>query len=398
MALDRIQYLLEQQLEQKLTAGEDAELTGYCSTHASEVIAVMATLMEKHAATPVHVSEEAGNQLFQRILQSDDITSVSSPLQSVPQKTHNFRRLAIRWSAAAVFILLATGIIYFRNNSKSHISDLTSQIMDSIPPGHDGAILTLADGRTVVLENMHEGALIGEQNANIHFRNNQLIYSPKSDIQHQTSEIRNTLTTPRGRQFNLVLPDGTKVWLNAASTITYPAAFNGDERVVELSGEAYFDVAANAAQPFVVKARDTKVRVLGTELNVMAYKEEEEMFTTLVRGSVQVERQFQAMRLKPGNQMETGKGFTLHENGDVEAAIAWKNGKFHFGDNATIETIMRQVANWYDVEVVYKGTVTEHIGGTVARNVSLSELLKVLEATGLVKFKVQDRRIEVSPA
>ena len=398
MALDRIQYLLEQQLERPLTPGEHVELSGYCEQQADAVVSIMAMLLEKHAATPVHVNDQATMRLFRSILDSDSIPATASPLQVVSSQPGKVRQLATRWFAvAAVLILLAAGIFYLVSQPKPKASVLTSEHPD-IKPGQDGAILTLADGRTVVLEGMQDGTLIGEHNANIRFRNNQLVYTATGEISHSKSPVKNTLTTPRGRQFNLVLPDGSKVWLNAASSITYPAVFDGEERVVELTGEAYFDVAQHAAQPFIVRARDTRVMVLGTQLNVKAYREEEELLTTLVEGAVRVQRGSQAFTLKPGNQTESGKGFTLHENGDVEAAIAWKNGKFHFGDNATIQNIMLQVANWYDVEVVYKGEITEHIGGTVARNVSLSELLKVLEATGLVKFKVAGRRIEVSPA
>lgn len=213
----------------------------------------------------------------------------------------------------------------------------------------------------------------------------------------------NTVSTRRGGQFQIVLPDGSKVWLNTVSSLRFPTAFTGTERVVELKGEAYFEVAKNAAMPFVVHVgtvgeKDMDVRVLGTQFNVMAYDNEAEIRTTLLEGAVKVMKGDKSKVLTPGEQVKLDKqgGLTLDEKADVELAMAWKNGFTSF-KSADIRSIMRQVERWYDIDVVYEGNVPERtFSGGISRDANLSELIRLLEVSK-IHFKIEGRKLTVTP-
>jgi ferric-dicitrate binding protein FerR (iron transport regulator) len=195
-----------------------------------------------------------------------------------------------------------------------------------------------------------------------------------------------------------MLSDGSKVWLNAASSLRFPASFAGKERKVELLGEAYFEVAKNAAMPFKVKVNGMEVEVLGTHFNINSYENESTVRTTLLEGSVKINNNNSSSLLKPGQQAQVNKAgeIKIINNVDVEEAIAWKEGKFQF-DRADIHDIMRQLARWYDVDVEYKGSVSSHFGGTISRDVNLSQVLNMLHLTGEVKFQIEDRKVIVMP-
>lgn len=308
-------------------------------------------------------------------------------------KVYRMRRFL---SAAAVLLLITGGAwLLLRPHTAVPPAGRSSAYHNDVAPGSSKATLTLADGSTIALDNAHSGQLAQQGKVSITQHNGQLAYQPAGK---EAALLYNTMTTPRGGQFQLVLPDGSKVWMNAASAIRFPAAFNGKERLVELTGEAYFEIAPLAAKPFIVKVNDTRVTVLGTQFNVMAYTEEAASRTTLVEGLVKVEKGQQQLLVKPGQQALAGRELVLDEQADVEEALAWKNGRFQFGEQTSITSLMRQVANWYDVDVVYHGTVTNHIGGSVPRTATLAHLLKVLEATGVVHFTLQGRKVDVYPS
>jgi transmembrane sensor len=218
-------------------------------------------------------------------------------------------------------------------------------------------------------------------------------------LKNKSSEVvYNTISTPRGGQYQLMLADGSKVWLNAASSLRFPASFVGKERKVELLGEAYFEVAKNAKMPFKVKVNGMEVEVLGTHFNINSYENESTIRTTLLEGSVKINKNNSSSLLKPGQQAQMNKAgeIKIINDADVEEAIAWKEGKFQF-DRADIHDIMRQLTRWYDVDVEYKGTVSSHFGGTISRDVNLSQVLNMLHLTGEVKFQVEDRKVVVMP-
>jgi ferric-dicitrate binding protein FerR (iron transport regulator) len=219
----------------------------------------------------------------------------------------------------------------------------------------------------------------------------------------QEKTVYNTVSTRRGGQFQVVLPDGSKVWLNTVSSLRFPTAFTGTERVVELTGEAYFEVEKNAAQPFRVHVstagdKGMDVRVLGTQFNVMAYENEAEIRTTLLEGAVKVMQGDKGKVLAPGQQAKLNRlgGLVLDENADVELAMAWKNGFTSF-KSADIRSIMRQVERWYDIDVAYEGDVPDRtFSGGISRDANLSELIRLLEVSK-IHFRMDGRRLTVTP-
>lgn len=310
------------------------------------------------------------------------------------------RRKNIRYAAAAIIICMLSVSLYFlfkpqpaRQISKTE--NIKSPAND-VAPGGNKAILTLANGTSIILDSAANGTLTTQGNSKILKLNGMLSYNT---LKNKSSEVLyNTISTPRGGQYELMLSDGSKVWLNAASSLRFPASFVGKERKVELLGEAYFEVAKNAAMPFKVKVHGMEVEVLGTHFNINSYDNESMIRTTLLEGSVKINKNNSSSLLKPGQQAQMNKAgeIKIINNVDVEEAIAWKEGKFQF-DKADIHDIMRQLARWYDVDVEYKGTVSSHFGGTISRDVNLSQVLNMLHLTGEVNFQIQDKKVVVMP-
>ncbi|MGX5816842.1 FecR family protein [Chitinophaga lutea] len=300
------------------------------------------------------------------------------------------------WAAAAAVLVAAAGVYYW--NRPTAPSTITQGKTD-IQPGRDGAILTLDDGTEVVLDSLGNGLVATQNGARVSLRNGQLDYDQASESAPEATF--NTMRTPRGRQFQVRLPDGTQVWLNAASSIRYPTAFGKTQRQVELSGEAYFDVAPSQNAPFIVKAGDrAAIEVLGTQFNVNAYADEKQLTATLLRGAVRVrtaDGNGQAV-LAPGQQARIGNDARLNviREADTEKATAWKAGQFNFEDTS-LEEIMRQLERWYDVETVYEDDVKHlQFGSIISRKEHVESVLKLLEMTGEVSFRMEGRTIIVS--
>jgi hypothetical protein len=264
-------------------------------------------------------------------------------------------------------------------------------------PNSVHAILTLADGSKIIIDSVQHGEVARQGNANIIKRaDGQLIYN--TGISGNTEVGYNTLTVPRGSKIiELILADGTTVVLNAASSLTYPTSFIGKERKVEMTGEGYFEVARNTSMPFIVQKGDARVEVLGTHFNINAYDDEDMINVTLLEGSVKVSRQSSDdnLVLKPGQMARINDKMQLLPKVDLEEVMAWKVGKFKFGEYANIGTVMRQISRWYDVAVEYRGEVEGHIGGSISREVNVSQVLNLLEMTGVVKFGYDGRKIIV---
>lgn len=309
---------------------------------------------------------------------------------------HSVYRLV---SVAAIFILIVIGgyLLVRKKPSTESIAKTTNTInkQNDIAAGGNKAILTLADGRKIVLDSTQNGALTNQGGVMVTKNDGELSY--QGGQQNDNSVVYNIISTPKGGQYQLVLADGTKVWLNAASSLKYPTAFNGNDRVVELNGEGYFEVAHNASKPFHVKVNDMYVRVLGTHFNINSYSDEPSIKTTLLEGRVMVKKGDKFVYLNPGQQAVTTTSkndLRVQSNVDVDEVIAWKNGKFSF-NSADIRTIMRQAARWYDVDVVYEGTTGETFSGNPSRSENISQLLKILEATGKVQFEIKDKQVIV---
>lgn len=308
--------------------------------------------------------------------------------------------------AAAVLLFMLAGVVSWwvfnkSNNEKQHI-DFVQHTID-VPPGKNGAILTLADGREVVLDSLSDGMVATQLGTKVELKDGQLVYDVAETSPGKI--LFNTMTTPKGRQFQLLLPDGTKVWLNAASSITYPAFFAGDSRRVKVSGEAYFEVSKMKDMPFYVDINDkAEVKVLGTHFNISSYEEERSIKTTLLEGSIQTSvldagKTMEYMGLEPGQQAEItdNKKIKLNEAVNTDQVMAWKNGLFNF-ENASLAEVMRQLERWYDIEVVYEKDIPQMVfGGEMSRNVSLSGLLNGLERAG-VHFRIEEgNRLIVMP-
>lgn len=307
-----------------------------------------------------------------------------------------------RWAVAAAFIpVIGCGLYWWMltHNEKFPATTYKPEkpVENILAPGENRATLTLADGSKIVLDKARRGALAQQGPVKIiKLRNGELAYTAGRG---DTGEVLyNTVTTPKGGQYQLVLADGSKVWLNAASSLRFPASFAGNTRVVELTGEGYFEVAKNPSRPFHVRLNGMDVQVLGTQFNVNGYQDETEMRTTLLEGKVRVTSGHKNRVLRPGEQCSVNEkgNVQVMANVNTDEAVAWKNGLFYF-KSADIRTVLRQVSRWYDVDFVYQGKIKAHFSGQISRNVNADELLKILELTGKVHFVVNGRKITVKP-
>ena len=327
------------------------------------------------------------------------------PLVLAGNKQHSasvisiFRKKWFRY-AAAIIILLGTGLYFFTTNKQlnSEKSTIARSTGADIEPGKEGAVLTLIDGSKMLLDSLGNGVVTTQNGTKVLLQNGQLIY--KAGNSSKAAIGYNTMATPKGRQFQLVLPDGSKVWLNAASSIRYPTVFTGNERKVEVTGEAYFEVVKIAASPFRVKVNDeTEVEVLGTHFNVNSYKNEESINTTLLEGSVSVKNSSGKLVLQPGQQARVAgnEKIKLFAEVDVEKVMAWKNGVFNFED-ATLEEVMRQLERWYDIDVVYEKNIPRlEFYGKMGRDLNLAAVLRGLEKSN-VHFRMEEgRKLVVLP-
>ncbi|WEK34356.1 MAG: DUF4974 domain-containing protein [Candidatus Pseudobacter hemicellulosilyticus] len=311
---------------------------------------------------------------------------------------------------AAAIVLLAGAAVFFwvRTNKVPLPGDGAANTSPATPadvaPGKDGAILTLADGRVIVLDSLGNGTIAREGNMQVVLQNGQLTYNAHEQLLSGSPELYNTMQTPRGRQFQLVLPDGTRVWLNAVSSIRYPVAFTGSKREVTITGEAYLEVAPDADKEFVVHTSGISSLVQARGLNVNAYEDEAATRITLVEGKAYVGVQDEsrsrsvAASLLPGQQASfvAGKAEPVISPVNLEQVVAWKNGVFNF-EHSDLPAAMRQIARWYDVEVVYAGDIPHvEFGGKIQRSLSLSQIIKNLGDNEL-KFTIKGRQLIVHP-
>ncbi|NCI46467.1 FecR family protein [Sediminibacterium soli] len=332
-----------------------------------------------------HLTEAQADLIFDHVIGQSKLVSLQ-------------RRKRLVWmgSVAAALVALFVGIYYFSQPAAGSAPAVVwKPASQDVAPGTTGAVLTLANGKKILLDSLHNGNIASQGQASITKENNGIAYHAANG---QTAVEFNTLSTPRARQFQLSLPDGTKVWLNAASSITYPTAFTGQERTVTVTGETYFEVTPNKKLPFFVRYRDKKVEVLGTHFNVNAYDEENESRVTLLEGAVTVHNGNDIGQLVPGQQAVMGKtsGIHVRDAVDVDQVMAWKNGQFDFRDT-DLKTLMRQLMRWYDVDVSYQQGVPERFfTADVSRDKNLSSVLKILELNK-IHFKIEDKKIIVTP-
>jgi transmembrane sensor len=337
-------------------------------------------------------------------------------LESLEKKDNIFEiKPRLKWhipAAVTILLLFSIGGYFFffpkKTISKEIVKNeaIKTTPNNDVKPGGNRAILTLADGTNIVLDSASNGILSQQGNTKIlKLDNGLLAYSINGKQLTESDEaFYNTISTPRGGQYKITLADGTMVWLNAASSIRFPVLFTGAQRKVEITGEVYFEVAKNKSMPFKVKATTSEIEVLGTHFNVNAYDDEASVKTTLLEGSVKVSTTSFVSNtqitkfLYPGQQANNSKDgkIKIINNVDIEETMAWKNGRFHF-KSTDLKSILRQIARWYDVDVEYKGNVDLHFTGQLTRNENVSKVFEKLALTNEVHFKIEGRRIIVSP-
>lgn len=331
----------------------------------------------------------------------ENIFAGSSQAAPPPPLPHLNNRSLYRWTAVAaiLFMALAGGTwLWHALRPQPKAAPALVQLAPTkktVQPGSTGAVLTLADGSQITLDSAGNGNLATQGNARLVKRNNVLAYEAATP---GNVMLYNTLATARGQQFNLTLPDGTRIWMDAASRLYYPAVFAGSERKVSLEGQAYFEVAHDAAKPFIVTVGNMEVKVLGTHFNINAYADEQVAHTTLLEGKIKILNGKDSVILHPGQEAQTTKQHALQvlQQADTELAVAWKNGFTAF-KSASLKTIMRQISRWYNVDIVYQGNIPERtFTGEIGRNADLSKLLQVLSASG-IHFNIEGNQLTVMP-
>jgi transmembrane sensor len=399
METERLHILFDQLTQRRLTPQEEKELSRLwkdpaCMNLANELLE---NWYDKVPIVDRQFPEDA-DRLFKTILEKDS-NSATVVLPTPVRRLPVFRQW---WGwAAAVLLLLVCGT-YFLIQDK--VKQQSSKTIASIPslsndvlPGSQGAILTLSNGRKVLLDSLGNGIVANQNGTKVILKNGQLVYDQAGKT--TGGMVYNTMSTPKGRQYQVRLPDGTQVWLNSESSITYPTLFTGNERKVEITGEAYFEVTKNSKMPFRVKINgQTEIEVLGTHFNINAYKDEAAIKTTLLEGSVKVTNGIDKALLESGQQaqLNTTKKIRIVKSVDIEKIMAWKNGLFNF-EGADLDEVMRQLSRWYDIDVVYeKGISDIEFVGEVSKNVSLSGVLEGLHGVG-VHFRIEGRRLVVLP-
>ncbi|MCD0488696.1 FecR domain-containing protein [Pedobacter sp. MC2016-14] len=347
-----------------------------------------------------HLNEEEVSSLSEADLLGSQDEMWKSVEPAIPLKRRY--KLFPSIAAAAVLIMtLSAGLYIYVNKTVSERRHLAKHSSSTIVPGGNKAILTLADGRKIILNDVSNGELAEQSGIKISkAADGQIIYSVTDAFAKGNKKaLYNTIETPKGGQYQINLPDGSLVWLNAASRLRFPTRFIGSERNVELSGEGYFEIAHNKKMPFKVKTSRQEIEVLGTHFNLNSYADDDLVKTTLLEGSVRVTSLVQgdkAVVLEPGQQSVLGQKDFKISRVDVENALAWKNGYFRF-DDEELESIMHKVSRWYNVDVIYKNEKLkrEPFAGIITRATKISDLLKMLEQAGEVKFEIDNNKIVV---
>ncbi|MDP4131283.1 MAG: DUF4974 domain-containing protein [Bacteroidota bacterium] len=395
MKNERIYYLLLQYIESRISEAEFYELTELFLEEQGNEDAMREAFEEIIMQTPGAdtYSEADWDHIYKKI--------IAKPVVRIASERITQRRW-FRWAAAVLVILVGSGTWFFFHAQKNStaIARVSKFGGDVKAPQQHKAILTLANGKQITLDSTGIGSVAKEGGIGINkVAEGQIAYTGNGE-----TPGKNTLIVPVGsRPMTIQLIDGTRVWLDAGSSLTYPIAFSGSDRSVEMTGQAYFEVAKNPAKKFYVRVGGITTEVLGTHFNVNAHQDEGDISVTLLEGSVNVrfsspDRASSEVRLKPGQQTQLKANSRLKTTSgvDMEKVMAWKNGLFYF-DRTNIRVIMRQVARWYDADIVYQGDVEQmDFSGTVPSKENISEVLKMLEMTGAIHFRVEGRTVYVT--
>ena len=387
---NQLQKLLE---KPEWTAEEMQWLLNYLeNSGGTELIQLMQKQFSDDLENPNEISRKVSDKLLKAIHEKINAEPVKSKSRII-----SLKRIAIAASMIG-FILLTTFLFINKGGTKGISKANVNEhfFKDDVSPGRDKATLTLADGSTIVLDDAKNGTLAQQGNSKVIKFGGKISYDPTN--KNSKEIVYNTISTPKGGQYQLELPDGSLVWLNATSSIRFPTSLVEKERRVEITGEAYFEVAKNRDNPFIVTVNNSEVQVLGTHFNINAYNDEDDVRTTLLEGSVRFVDGANTTILKPGQQSQLTKNGNVKvvSDVDVDKVVAWKNGLFDF-DNAGIETVMRQLSRWYNVDIEYNGKTDDLFIAEMRRNIKLSDALKALELTGKVRFEIEGKKIIVMP-
>jgi transmembrane sensor len=402
----RLQYLVQQYLNNKSTAEELEEFWQQVRQLKDETVMQqeLDALWQQSA-----VGHEAPAMGWEPVLQQ--VYDKAAAHMQKPAVMPMWRRPVFRWTAAAVVVLsLGVAAYWFLNNNKTVSTTgavATTTVQDVPAPQNNRATITLSNGQTVYLDSAGNGALATQGNVQVvKLADGQIAYKGAAN-----ELVYNTLKNPRGsRVIDMMLSDGSHIWLNAGSSITYPVAFVGNDRKVEVTGEVYFEVAHNASKPFLVRHNDMEVKVLGTHFNINAYDDEPDVKVTLLEGSVRVgsaigpaPKREQSAMLKPGQQAVLASNsrftiddsrLTINHSPDINQVMAWKNGLFSFA-GADLATVMRQLSRWYDIQVKYEGQIpARKFSGEITHDLTLSQLMNGLQSLG-IKFRIEGRTMIV---
>lgn len=383
---DRITELIIHHLEGRITGSENQELQDWMDQSPMNRESVASFLNEEKLQAGIrdmyHYRQKIWNTLQQQLN-----TAKITPMR---------RSVWWRYAAAAVLVAIISGTAYFIFNKNNREADLTSmekRFKNDVQPAGEQTVLILGDGRQLVLDSV-SGAISKQGTTTVINLGGELRYKASS---HEEAEVvYNTIHTGKGNRYNLILPDGSKVFLNAASSLRFPTTFPGSERMVELTGEGYFEIAHNKAKPFHVHYANMDVEVLGTHFNINTYEDEPILRTTLLEGSVKVTRGGLPRLLKPGEQLSVTRAgeVTLLKGVNLDEIIAWKENRFEFSD-APIEAVMRELSRWYDIMIIYEGKVSQGFNGRISRNEPISKVLKLLQLTEQVRFKIEGKTVTV---
>lgn len=393
--LDRIKPLLHKFLRQELTDTERRELEAWAAESEANNQLLQRISDPLQLETDLRLLQQSNENILARLQTAfPELRESTQAIQPV-HRVHFLRRGLLKYAAAILVFGSVAGWIWHASKSPGKNNDTaTVQTSTDIQPGSNKAMLILADGSSIVLDSAGNGNIASQGNTRIEKTAGGAIRYHSDG--KATANMTNTMRTPRGGQFRLTLPDGTEVWLNAASSITYPVAFNGGDRKVTITGEAFLQVAKDPAKPFTVNVDNrSTIRVLGTAFNINAYSDEPEMTTTLIQGAVQVQSQQNKVILKPGQQSSishTSQQLLVSNNADVERAIAWKNGRFDF-NGLELPAIMRQLERWYDINVEFTGPASkETYRGRLTRDLTLTQVLDILNKMD-VKCRLEGRKL-----
>ncbi|MBL7735269.1 MAG: FecR domain-containing protein [Chitinophagaceae bacterium] len=393
LSKDRVFYLLDAYISKRSTVSEENELMEWLRKpgyHSELKDFVWDIWSRQHPEK--RLSDADWDAIYTR--------AISDPKAAPSVKVRRMKMFRITAAAAAVIILFTGYYFYFSSVRESSSRVLRSASKDIAPPSGSKAVLILADGSSVEIDDAAKGTIAMQGNISI-------VKQSNGGVAYTGNGAKaigyNTFSVPRGsKPLMLTLSDGTHVWLNVGSSLSFPTVFADKERRVTISGEAYFEVAHNEAMPFRVQRDDVTISVLGTHFNVNTYEDEATQEITLLEGSVRVSKKTVSQLLQPGQQASIGHGesadIKVSNEVNIEDVMAWKGGKFRFSESMDIRDIMRQISRWYNVNVEYKGKVDQRFLGSISKDINASQVLKILEAAGGVKFSIEGNKIVVMPA